>query len=74
MGNVKPVCPRCGHYIPNDETPGAHVGALSRVDSTTEICSACGRHEAFQQFESGTPTGATPVNQWPVDVPDGARL
>lgn len=54
MSNVKPVYPRCGHYIPNNETPGE---SLSRVDSVTEICSACGQHEAFQQFEAGTPEG-----------------
>jgi hypothetical protein len=45
-----PTCPRCGHYIPNDETPGLYPGALSREDGKTEICSACGREEGLRDF------------------------
>lgn len=44
-------CPRCTHFIPNDETPGAFPGAISRLDDKTEICSACGVCEAFLQYE-----------------------
>ena len=49
---TKPVCPRCGGFIPNDLTPGLYPGALSRVDNKTEICSACGVAEAFEDFEN----------------------
>jgi len=45
-----PVCPSCGGYIPNNETPGAYSGALSRKDNKTEICSACGTAEALADF------------------------
>lgn len=41
------LCPRCGGYIPNADNPGAYPGALSRVDSRTEICSNCGIDEAM---------------------------
>lgn len=45
---AKPICPRCGGFIPNNERPGEYPGALSRVDNETEICSACGVAEAMQ--------------------------
>lgn len=63
------TCPRCGHQIPNDQTPGAYPGALSRVDNETEICSACGLHEAMQQFRAQSAAAATPKDQWPIDIP-----
>ena len=44
------ICPRCGHFIPNDETPGKYCGAVSRRDNLTEICSACGMREAFEDM------------------------
>lgn len=44
------VCPRCGGFIPNNETPGLFPGALSRLDNRTEVCSACGRAEALSQW------------------------
>ena len=37
-------CPACGKKLPD------HVGALSRRDNTTEICSECGVVEAFQML------------------------
>ena len=43
-------CPRCSHFIPNDEMPGAYPGALSRLDNKTEICSSCGVEEALLQY------------------------
>ena len=43
-------CPTCDGQIPNNETPGAYIGALSRKDNKTEICSACGVREAFADF------------------------
>ena len=45
-----PKCPRCGGGIPNDHAEGAYPGALSRLDNTTEICSACGSDEAWFNF------------------------
>lgn len=44
-------CPRCSHFIPNDDTPGAYPGALSRLDDHTEICSSCGVEEALLQYQ-----------------------
>lgn len=46
----KPICPRCGGFIPNDDQPGAYPGALSRTDNQTEVCSSCGQREAMEQF------------------------
>lgn len=48
--NTYPICPRCQNYIPNNETPGAYMGALSRVDNKTEICSPCGEEEAWEDY------------------------
>lgn len=45
-----PICPRCGHYIPNDVTPGEYPGAISRWDNKTEVCSQCGTDEALLQY------------------------
>ena len=50
-----PVCPWCKHYIPNDATPGAYPGAISRLDNATEICSDCGTAEAIAQFAMDHP-------------------
>ena len=41
------------------------AAALSRADNATEICSACGNHEAVQDWTEG---GCTPVESWPVEV------
>lgn len=46
----KNQCPRCGHFIPNDLQPGAYMGALSRWDNATEVCSPCGQVEAMLQW------------------------
>jgi hypothetical protein len=43
-------CPTCDGQIPNNETPGAYSGALSRRDNKTEICSECGTREALDDF------------------------
>lgn len=43
-----PVCPKCSGYIPNNETPGAYAGAISRRDNKTEICSGCGMAEGLE--------------------------
>ncbi len=44
------TCPKCSGFIPNNETPGAYSGAISRLDNSTEICSACGTQEALEDF------------------------
>jgi len=66
----EPICPRCGGAIPNNMTPGAYPGALSRWDNDTEICSDCGYEEAIIDWTNGTyreggsawlsPTGENP--------------
>lgn len=43
-------CPTCDGYIPNNDQPGAYMGALSRRDNKTEICSACGTDEALEDY------------------------
>lgn len=43
-------CPTCDGYIPNNAQPGAYMGALSRRDNETEICSACGTDEALEDY------------------------
>lgn len=48
-----PICPRCDGYIPSNENPGAHIGARSRLDNATEICSRCGTEEAIEQLRNG---------------------
>jgi hypothetical protein len=35
------TCPRCLGGIPNDLCRGQYIGALSRTDNQTEICSDC---------------------------------
>jgi hypothetical protein len=45
-----PICPKCNGLIPNDAEPGAYIGALSRRDNRTEICSNCGVVEAMEDF------------------------
>jgi len=68
-------CPRCGHWIPNDQKPGAHPGAISRHFATrgsdryrgAEICSICGIEEAFLQF-----SGADLSQEiWPITAKEG---
>ncbi len=52
-----PVCPICKGYIPNNLTPGAYPGAISRIDNETEICSECGQNEAINDWLTGHPNG-----------------
>lgn len=49
MTTMEP-CPRCGGGIPNDERRGEYMGALSRLDNETEICSQCGQDEGMFNF------------------------
>ena len=50
------TCPRCGKNY--DGYP-----ALSRVDNTTNICSACGTTEALEDFAR---VPLTPRSEWVV--------
>lgn len=45
------LCPRCEGFIPNNDTPGAYPGAISRLDNKTEICSECGTIEAILDWQ-----------------------
>lgn len=49
--------------IPNDREPGRFMGAVSRRDNTTEVCSACGTEEALIQFGGGDLS----TENWPVE-------
>jgi predicted RNA-binding Zn-ribbon protein involved in translation (DUF1610 family) len=46
------ICPKCKGFIPNNETPGAYPGAISRLDGKTEICSKCGTLEALADWHT----------------------
>lgn len=48
-----PKCPRCDGFIPCDEHAGKYMGAISRLDNATEICSRCGQVEAMEQMVYG---------------------
>ncbi len=47
-----PVCPACGGFIPNNETPGKHPGGISRFYPGVEICSACATAEAMIELKA----------------------
>lgn len=58
------ICPRCNsNQIPNNETPGAYPGALSRVDNKTEICSDCGTDEALENYYNKS---LIQIKDWPI--------
>lgn len=65
MTMTKPICPRCLGYIPNNEMPGAYIGAMSRTDNATEICSDCGTEEAMLDFARGE---MPEQDRWPVSL------
>lgn len=56
-------CVRCGEVPPDSDPWHRGVGALSRTDNRTYICSRCGTSEALQDFSG---EGLTPQNQWPI--------
>jgi hypothetical protein len=62
---IPKTCPRCSEHewIPNNKQPGAYMGALSRTDNKTEICSNCGEDEALKDYFDG---GCEPQTAWPV--------
>lgn len=45
-------CPRCFRSIPNEVSRGEYLGAMSRIDNETEICSDCGNAEALMGYEA----------------------
>jgi hypothetical protein len=69
MKSAKP-CPRCGGFIPSNARPGEYLGALSRVDNATEVCSDCGTEEALVAL---FPIEKWPVFQWESDTTDAAH-
>lgn len=56
------ICPRCLGGIPNNMLPGRYIGALSRIDNKTEICSPCGEEEAL--------VALIPLDNWPIVLYD----
>lgn len=59
------ICPRCHGAVPNNDSPGAYIGALSRTDNNTEICSPCGELEALEDYVHGSPM---PQQDWLINV------
>jgi hypothetical protein len=59
-----PQCPRCGGFIPSNQRPGEYMGALSRADNHTYVCSACGTEEAMIQFSRDG--FVYPPDTWPL--------
>lgn len=59
---MMPICPLCKNYIPNNESPGAWPGAISRRDNKTEICSDCGVNEAMHDFTQALDKGTLSNN------------
>jgi hypothetical protein len=66
------LCPRCEqHYFTDYGAEGPHPKpALSRQtrganDDPVYVCSACGAHEAMEEFAHGTGR-STPIKFWPV--------
>jgi hypothetical protein len=58
--NEKVCCPRCQVNL----LPVGYIGARSRADNKTEVCSECGQQEALNQFMQNGYT--EPVDEWPV--------
>jgi hypothetical protein len=52
MSETRPVahCPGCGATLPANPA----LGALSRFDNTTRICSDCGTKEGLAQFAAAS--------------------
>ena len=58
------TCPRCLGGIPNDLQRGQYVGALSRTDNATYVCSDCGTAEGLEDFFN---RGCLPQSEWRVN-------
>lgn len=59
------ICPRCSGGIPNNADRGRYVGALSRTDNETIVCSQCGHDEALEQWLTSEPQ---PQSEWAVNT------
>jgi len=59
------TCPRCLGGIPNNEQRGQYIGALSRTDNKTEICSDCGTAEAMEDYLASK---VRPQNTWLINA------
>lgn len=58
------ICPRCLGGVPNNESVGEYIGALSRTDNATEICSDCGTQEGMEDYLNGM---VMPQSEWKVN-------
>ncbi len=56
------ICPRCEDPVPDAMHRGEYVGARSRTDTRTEICSRCGTEEAYEQMAGKL----RPQSKWPM--------
>ncbi len=67
---VSKTCRRCGRVARWNDPFHRGVGALSRIDNKTMICSDCGVDEAMENFFEGT---ITPMSDWPIKLLQDAR-
>ena len=58
------ACVRCGQVPPMEDPWHRGVGAISRTDNRTMICSRCGNEEGLEDFfqDRLTPQSAWPIN------------
>lgn len=61
---VKRICQRCGE-VPHYEDPFHRgIGAISRTDNKSKICSDCGVEEAMDDFRG---LKLIPKEFWPIE-------
>lgn len=58
---VSKTCKRCGFVARLNDPFHRGVGAISRFDNKTMICSDCGVDEAMENFLHGS---ITPITDW----------
>ena len=61
---VSKTCKRCGQVARYNDPFHRGVGAISRLDNRTMICSDCGLDEAMEDFFGA---GITPMSEWPIN-------
>lgn len=59
---VKRICQRCGEIPHYEDAFHRGIGARSRTDNKSQICSDCGVDEAMEDFRGKL----TPKSEWPV--------
>lgn len=60
---VSKTCKRCGQVARYNDPFHRGVGAISRTDNKTRICSSCGVAESMDDFFDDA---VTPQSEWPV--------